>query len=251
VDGAELAVAEWNNHRISFWPTASPNAATVFWGQPDSTTNTINTGGISAKSLQNPSFIQRAGSLVFVTDANNHRVLIFDGALSPITNQPALRVIGQPNASSGSSGAAPNQLDFPLGVASDGKRLAIVDGYNSRLLVFNSIPAVNGASPDLIWGKSGIPAATLSSPVGALTHGNRLFVSDRGNSRILIFDLWPAHDSQPADVVLGQISFGGKSRNRCDCTTAGASTLNRPHFMAWDGCRLYVSDSENNRVLVY
>ena len=72
-----------------------------------------------------------------------------------------------------------------------------------------------------------------------------------GGRRVLIFNSSPTTSEQPADVVLGQGSFTEGSRNRCGCDTAAADTLHAPHFMFWDGCRLFVADSDNNRVLIY
>lgn len=251
VDGAGLVVAEWSSHRVSFWPSSGTYSTSAVWGQPDALSGSANNGGLGPSSLQNPCFVLRASNQVLVADATNNRVLIFDGTVQPVSFQPALNVIGQPDLTSNASGSATHQLDFPLGVASDGTRLAIVDAYNSRLLIYNAIPKANGLAADLVWGGQGTTATTLSNPVGALSVGGRLLVADRGNSRILVFDSWPTSAAQPADHVIGQSSLSAGKLNRCGCSTASATTLNRVHFMAWDGCRLYVTDAENNRVLVY
>lgn len=251
VDGAGLAVAEWSSHRVAFWPGKAPYGVSAVWGQPDALSALQNNGGVGPTSLRNPCFVQRVGSVAAVSDANNHRVLLFDAAQPPLYKQPASKVIGQPDMVSATSGSGTSQLNFPLGLASDGKRLVIVDGYNHRLLFYNAVPITDGASPDLIWGGLGTSATTLDKPVGAFSDGTRLFVADRGNSRVLVFKTWPSTPTQPADLVLGQPSFGEGKINQCACATASARTLNRPHFLYWDGCRLLVSDAENNRVLIY
>ena len=65
------------------------------FGQPGFLTGSVNTGGLSASSLQQPDgmAIDAAGRL-FLADAGNKRVLEYD---SPLTSSVASRVYGQPN----------------------------------------------------------------------------------------------------------------------------------------------------------
>jgi len=247
VDSAYLVVAEFSSSRISFWPHTATQAA-FCWGQASCTTGEVNQGGLSLRSLNNPAFVMRAGSTYLTADSHNNRVLLHD-ALQLGDHLPASRVVGQPDGTTNASGSSDSQLYFPLGIASDGTRLVIVDAYNNRLLIYNSIPTADGAKADLAWGSYGTSATQLVNPVGATLDGNRLFVSDRGNHRILVFKSLPTSPSQPADLVLGQSSMTAGSSNQGGIPSA--STLNQPHFMHWDGCRLYVADAENHRVLIY
>ncbi len=95
-------------------------------------------------------------------------------------------------------------MDFPLGAATDGTKLVVVDSGNNRLLIYNSIPTATGATADVVWGGFGASSLTLNYPFGAHFDGTRLFVADRGNDRVLVFNSLPTSASQPADAVLGQ-----------------------------------------------
>ena len=71
-----------------------------------------------------------------------------------------------------------------VAVASDGS-IFVSDGYgNNRIVKF---------SPDgkflLAWGKNGKAQGQLDLPHGIAVDGDRVFVADRGNKRIQIFDL--------------------------------------------------------------
>lgn len=83
-----LYVADFNNSRVLIFNNAGTAAngapAAVILGQPDFTTGTANTGGISAVSMFNPvsmTYDQNSNSL-FVADYSNNRVLRF-AAMSP------------------------------------------------------------------------------------------------------------------------------------------------------------------------
>jgi DNA-binding beta-propeller fold protein YncE len=81
------------------------------------------------------------------------------------------------------------------------------------------------------------------------THFRLLFVADRMNNRVLVFQLdasyRPLHAS--ADFVLGQPDFSSKQEG------SGENGMMQPSGIAIDSKRnrLFVSDSGNNRVLVY
>ncbi len=100
----------------------------------------------------------------------------------------------------------------------------------------------------------------MDSPRYAMSDGTRLFVSDGGNDRVLIWNTFPTNSGQRADVILGQADafsvvsattdFLGQSTYNPD--QALPSVLLTPMQMAWDGStNLYVSDPYNRRVLVF
>ena len=87
--------------------------------------------------------------------------------------------------------------------------------------------------------------ATLNFPRFALSTGNRLFIADGGNDRVLVFNQIPTQSGASADVVIGQI--GGSVNQASDA----ADSLRTPMSLAWDGTNLYVSDAYNRRITVY
>ncbi len=78
-----LYVADAENNRVLIFDAAAslPNGAGASYvlGQPDFTTGTLNTGGISAASLDNPFgvFYDPAARVLWLADAGNNRVLMY------------------------------------------------------------------------------------------------------------------------------------------------------------------------------
>lgn len=249
-DGNYLAVAEWSNYRVSLWPLSNPTSASYFWGQPNGTSNTANNGGISDKSTGVNAGIAFANGKFFVGDAGNSRVLIFDSSLIS-TFQSAINVIGQSNFTSSAVGGGLTGFGGNYSVSTDGTKLAILDNNQDRVLFYNSIPATNGAAADFAWGGWGVTASNLNNPVGVHLSHNKFFIADRGSDRVLVFNSIPTSSSDLPSAVLGQANYTSSSHNQCDCTTPAANTLSGVHHVFWDGCRLYVTDKQNSRVLVY
>ncbi len=250
-DTTYLITPEFSNSRITFWPLASlanGMSASYQWGQPDFVSSTVNNGGIGAGTLKNPTSIIHVGTKYIAADAGNNRVLIYDTS-SVVSRQSAVVVIGQPDMTSNTSGSSTSQLNFPLGVASDGSKLIIVDSSNNRALIYNTIPTTNGAAADVILGGLGTDASHMSSPVGAIYSGTKLFISDRSNHRVLIWNTLPTANYIAADIALGQVDMISVASNRGGA--AGSNTLASPHFLQFDGCRLYVADRDNHRILIY
>jgi len=85
----------------------------------------------------------------------------------------------------------------------------------------------------------------LSYPTGSWTDGTKLILSDASNFRILIWNTFPTANNQAADVVVNQVNF----------TTAayGVSNLLLSYSNSvWsDGTKLFVMDSQNNRILIW
>ncbi len=74
------------NHRILIFnsiPSSSNTSADIVLGQPDFVSNTANNGGRSANSLNLPIFATPYEQKLFVADAVNRRLLIFNNVVSP------------------------------------------------------------------------------------------------------------------------------------------------------------------------
>ena len=105
--------------------------------------------------------------------------------------------------------------------------------------------------PDFTSGtanNSGISARTLNASEGVCSDGKRLFVSDRSNNRILIYQTIPHSNFASADNVLGQPDF---SQNTANNGGRGAATLNSPRQIFCDGKRLFVMEFSNQRLLIW
>jgi len=99
-----------------------------------------------------------------------------------------------------------------------------------------------------------VSALGFSTPAGVAldTVNHRLFVSDNGNARVLVYNLnadnsIPASPGHTASYVLGQPDFTHNTFGH------SATVMGGPFGLAFDAVnnRLFVADESNNRVLVY
>jgi hypothetical protein len=208
-----LFIADYFNNRIVVYdalPSTPPpyywRSANLVMGQGSWTSGGINRGngpGSPANnSLYYPVNIWGSTLGLFVADSMNNRVLLFSPV--PTNNDPsAVIVIGQSsmtsNAPNQGGTIAANTLKNPGGVITDGNRLAISDGGNNRVLIYNSIPDAYNASADIVLGQnsfstgtanqpSSVPRAfNLNGPLGISGSTTGLFVCDGLNHRVLRF----------------------------------------------------------------
>ena len=137
--------------------------------------------------------------------------------LPTLTQQPADFALGQPDLVTSTQNTGGVSAHSMLGRAmphSDGTHLFIADTGNNRVLVWNTMPAMNGKDADIALGQpnrnsnsannGGISAASLAQPYAAYVSGAKLIVSDTSNNRVLIWNAIPTTDGKTADVVLGQ-----------------------------------------------
>jgi len=291
-DGKILVVADTDNNRVLIWksiPTTNGANADLVLGQPNFTSGASGTG---ASKMRGPEGVWIQGSRLFVADTHNHRVLVWNNI--PTSNgQAADYVLGEPNLS-----AAPpatqldlppqaNNLFAPTSVTSDGTRLYVTDLGHNRVLIWNSIPTTTQQPADVVVGQPDMtsesdnnasklcasngtdssnnptfPARcgnTLSFPRYALSDGNRLFIADGGNDRILIYNSIPTQNGQKADVILGQPDeFSEQVTDSTDTfrpdsniLRSSPATIRTPLALAWDGTNLFVSDPYDRRVLAF
>lgn len=183
----------------------------------------------------------------------------------PLLNSAGARVIlGQKPSADGLAEPirpSPNSLFGPRGAALGGENgpLFVCDTGHHRLLVWNSVPASDGAPADILIGqrdfycegrngKGAVGPATLNVPTGIAASGGVLAVADAWNHRVLIWHGYPTQTNQPADIVLGQADFSDGLANR-GATIAKGDTLNWCYGVAIVGQALYVADTGNRRVL--
>lgn len=219
----------------------------------------------SASTLNNPEgiAIDTARHLLYVSEQNNHRVLVFNlSAANDFTgvDRAADLVLGQPDFGSSAAGTSATTFDQPHGLGLDtvNNRLFVADRNNNRVLVFDTTALTSGMAATRVLGQpgfgtssSGAAANQMNDPYFPLYDAatGRLLVSDRSNNRVLVFlDASPAAltSGMAASLAIGQSGFG----------QSGAATardrFDQPRGLAFDGgSRLYVADNWNHRVLVF
>jgi len=162
--------------------------------------------------LNHPMGVATDGERLFVADTCNNRVLIWNRI--PVSNYaPADIVLGQPDFNSSASRRGKNGLNWPISVATDGKRLFVADTGNNRILIWNTIPTNNFAPADVVVGREDfesveeVPGVDQTRnlfcwPWGVWSDGTRLFVADTTFGRVMIWNNIPTQNGQPADVIL-------------------------------------------------
>ncbi len=252
--GTQVFIADWANHRVTIYNSQTTGAgAAVAIGQASTATGTDPGAGVTATTMRFPYGVFAAAGKLIIADSNYNRVSLYNSIPSS-SGAAASVVLGQTDKTSSASGVS--KMNAPRSVWTDGTKILVADTQNHRVLGWNTWPTVDGTVPDFILGQSnlttntanngGVSASSLANPGAVFSNGTEVFVSDSGNNRVLIWSTWPTANKQAANLVLGQANF----------TTAGsgltATALNNPREgLFYQAPRLYVSDTDNSRVLVY
>lgn len=272
-----LFIVDADNNRVVVVPGGAPftQAANKVFGQTlfDASSPNLIEGkeffflGTSTGVLYRGGGMALDGNTLYIADTLNHRIMCYRDIRSTSIGQPADLIIGQvspdraiPNSPNGRL-TQPNQegLVLPHSVAVDANGdLWVADSGNARVLRFPKPFAATGPQrANLVLGQPNFSLRitdpsqrNMSFPVGlAFTTGGHLLVSDLAHNRVLYF-LKPTGGDftnfQAAANVFGQPDF---------TSSAPAATGNRmsaPRGIAVDvDDRLYVADSNNNRVHIY
>jgi methionine-rich copper-binding protein CopC len=253
---------DFNDRLLVFPGIPSSNGASAAYalGQPDLTT--VGGNGVSAIALNGPGSAVVSGGRLFVSEFSNHRVSIYNtlptGAPGTIDV-----VLGQGDKITGApGGCVAGGMQTPEAVWVVGGKIIVPDGEHHRVLIWNSVPTVDGVPADLVLGQAdmtscsanrGAAAAanSLNLPSAVWSDGTRLVVADTVNSRVLIWNNFPTSNGQAADLVLGQADFVSVDPNRGG-VTAAANTMQYPQLGVFVlNNQLFVADAYNNRVLVW
>ncbi|KPA18765.1 secreted protein, partial [Candidatus Magnetomorum sp. HK-1] len=160
--------------------------------------------GTTQSSLSDPYavFGDNAGNL-FVSEHDNHRVLIYNNASIKANGGNADFVFGQSDFTSNGYDVTSNSIKWPRGVAVDNAgRLYISDCGNHRILIVNDIiNKTNGASADNVLGQpdfvtntentGGLSEKSLFYPMFLYFDqtSNHLWTTDWSNNRVLRYSL--------------------------------------------------------------
>lgn len=219
----------------------------------------------TAAWLYAPRGVHVDDDLVIAADTGNHRVLLWHGVPGS-DGVPADVVLGQPDATTegpaaGGRGPAAG-MHLPTGVLRHGDRLVVADAWHHRLLVWDSIPGTSDTPPDHVIGQpdaesvepnaGGEPdASTFYWPFGLALVDGRLYVTDTGNRRVLVWSDGIPEAGRPADLVLGQPDASSREENAGG--PVSGDSYRWPHAVAGGGPTgsggVWIADAGNHRVL--
>lgn len=228
--------------------------ASLVLGQPNFTTN-LSVADASTAVGSSCSDLSSKGQFIIGSQQIATRVLLFN-SLPSSNGVPADVVVGKPNFTTTATGCTQSTVSTIMGniFSPDGKKLIVSDYGNNRILIWNTIPTVNGQNADVVIGQtsftsnaSGTAADKLNGPQElAFTPDGRFLVADRWNNRILIFNTLPTSNGASADVVIGQSTFTTSTSGNA------ANQFNQPYGVAVSPSgKLIIADEQNHRVVIF
>jgi hypothetical protein len=268
IHAGRLIVADAWHHRILVWdrvPETNWTAPDLVLGQQNISDVEPNAGGeCSASSLYWPFGVAIVGSVFWVADTGNRRVMGWDGGL-PEPGQPADIVLGQPDSSSREENrgdrVGPASFRWPHSISGCDTLLLVADAGDHRVLGWSPEPdtdqpaAMVLGQPDFFtageWPYGPQQGNRLRFPYAVCmdtSEGDRLAVADTANNRVLLWDGVPS-GGRPADYVLAQPTFEANGENRWSAVTH--DSLCWPYGIWLHGDRLAVADSGNNRIMIW
>lgn len=140
--------------------------------------------------------------------------------------------------------------------------------------------SIDNSSPNMASGSgttNSVNASGLATPYSAIIVSGKLAVADKGNNRVLIWSTVPTTDGAAADDELGQLAENSAGGDVCTTNTGVSGStgycfasnttnqgdtfiltnssyqvaMNAPTDLGTNGSTFYVTDSGDNRVIVY
>jgi hypothetical protein len=205
--------------------------------------------------------------------------ICFAQVASFTTGQAARLVIGQTTFTSQDTNSSDTIIGAPAGVAYAANTLFVADSNligalpsNNRLLIYSNLSSMLPAPTAQLQYNSKCPVCVgqasvvlgqpnfsstvqpltstqnnLNSPTAVASDGVHVIVADTNNNRVLIWNHIPTVNDQPADVVIGQPDFVTYTV----ASSPSAKTLRGPQGVWVQNGKLYIADTQNNRVLIY
>src|SRR5579872_3022661 len=197
--------------------SGGPSAATGASGASGATGITGPLGPPSNTAFGAMGGLAFANNTLFVTDANRL-------GLQPINN----RVLMFNNVSS--------SFPQPTDVVPDNSRCPVCVGQANVVL----------GQTDFTGSGTAVSQTGMNLPLAVASDGKIVAVADTANNRILIWNSFPTVNGQPADVVLGQPDFKTLAP-----VVVTASSMRAPQGVWIQNGKLFVADTQNNRVLIW
>ena len=259
-DGNIVAVADTDNNRVLIWlsyPKQNGQPADVVVGQPNFTSNST-AAPPTAQSLRGPEGIWIDGNglnaHLYVADTENNRVLIYN-KIPTANNVAADVVIGAPNFTTpvqldltkNNTVATAGNVQSPVSVTTDGKRMFVTDLAQNRVLIWNTIPTTNGAPADVALGQINL---TTSISNNSFTVNTNSATDCDGNPESVTPVMCQSNAAYAASI--GQNgSVATDSNGNTIYPARCSSTMSLPRYALSNGTQLFVADGGNDRIMVW
>lgn len=215
-------------------------------GMPDATAEILSAmvsdpfvfKGDAGNPLLAPRGVWLSNGRLLVSDTGQNRVFIWNDVNKILQSDgyviPDI-ILGQTNKDATGRNAGETvsavTLQYPSGLWSDGQRLVVADAWNHRVLIWHTFPMQQGQPADVVLGQpeftdnqsnvhgvGHVPdARSLNWCYGVFSDGERLWIADTGNRRILYYDHIPTENYVAADAVIGKMNF---TERDYDCNDA-------------------------------
>lgn len=199
-DGQHLVVADTFNNRILVW-NSIPSSGSV---PPDfvlgQSSFTSNAPGKGLNGLDWPNEVSIGGGKLVVADNFNNRILIWNTFPTKMDQPADIELVGQGNAS------RLTDIDQPVGVWTDGNKLAVSSTFASEVLIWNTFPTKSNQSADLYLtaeGNFGTPRWITSDGTHLMVGDNSAFQAHPENAITssgvgsFVWNTWPTQNDQP------------------------------------------------------
>lgn len=222
--------------------------------------------GDAENPLLAPRGVCLAKNHLIVADTGQNRIFIWEDYARILaerqTHAIPTVVLGQATAQGTGRNAgmevSAHSLQYPSGIWSDGKRLIVADAWNHRVLIWHRWPTQTGQAADVVLGQpdfasnqpnvEGVGSApsrqSLNWPYGLCSDGQRLWIADTGNRRVLYFDSIPTENYAPADNIIGKPNFEERDYDHQDAIWPYSVKLGPQGELA-------ITDTQYYRVLVW
>jgi hypothetical protein len=264
----KMWITDIDNGRVLQWnaePVANQEPADLVIGQTDFMSRVAGPTSVLLTPIgmglvDGIADVTLAGERLVVADGHSSRVLVWN-QLPDANGRPADMVLGQTSFTGGSAGVNADRLSSPSGVWSDGDILIVVDQGNHRALIWSPFPTENGQPADVVLGQASFTssaapdpptASSMNRPTDVVFDGERLYIADSNNHRVMGWNGIPDESNAPADFFVGQ------SDGTSNIPNAGAGPLNQnaaglalPGTIAVAYGSLFVADRVNFRVVVH
>ena len=220
-----LFVSDTQNNRVMVYDLAGGisngmNASNVI-GQSNFTSSSP-CSTVSASCLKNIFGINYDSlhQLLFVADAGDNRVLVYDLSGGISDGMDASNVLGQSSFSSSDCSTSPaiNTICSPTDLAedTDTQQLFVAAEGENRVMVYDLSGGISdGMDASNVLGQSGFTSRDVGTTASTFANGGlfitydashkRLFIGDQANYRVLVFDLSSGiTDGMDASNVIGQ-----------------------------------------------